>query len=61
MNINIVVFSWPKEYSDIVMRIGYSIPHTREHLNIAMRRILIQLLVLPPAKSGDPAGAPARI
>jgi hypothetical protein len=45
MNINIVVFSWPKEYSDIVMRSGYSIPHTREHLNIVnivMRRILIQ-------------------
>jgi hypothetical protein len=45
MNMNIVVFSWPKEYSDIVMRRGYSIPHTREHLNIVnivMRRILIQ-------------------
>ncbi len=44
MNINILVFSWPKEYSDIVMRSGYSIPHTREYLNIVnivMRRILI--------------------
>jgi hypothetical protein len=44
MNINIVGFFWPKEYSDIVMRSGYSIPHTREHLNIVnivMRRILI--------------------
>jgi hypothetical protein len=45
MNINIVVFFLAKEYSDIVMRSGYSIPHTREHLNIVnivMRRILIQ-------------------
>ncbi len=32
-------FSWPKEYLDIVMRNGYSSPHTREYLNIVMRRI----------------------
>ncbi len=31
MNINIVFFSWPKEYLDIVMRSGCSIPHTREY------------------------------
>jgi hypothetical protein len=43
MNIIIVVFL-AKEYSDIEMRSGYNIPHTREHLNImniVMRRILI--------------------
>ncbi len=30
MNIDIV-FSWPKEYLNIVMRNGYSNPHTKEY------------------------------
>ncbi len=56
MNINII-FSWPKEYLNIVMGNGYGNPHTKEYFkyrdeetviltpgnisNIVMRRILI--------------------